>query len=230
MSESGSESEREGEEQAAAPIAIDWPFDPKTTQCVPDLRTMCNLPADAENEGVCTFRALLLPRGMTLHVPDQPGCYVVKGEYRQQLALCNVHFNDTTKRQPELLLGFSTFGVLSPNATGTYTISLALPLRKAKNLYEDTPRMTKISDIAGFSKINEKEMPWCKVLGPALERQPMYSEIKVNTQAGIIGWVRRPLAGRIELLLKRANTEIVGKVTEVARQSKTMGSLIHFSL
>ena len=97
------ESESDGEPGAESEIAIDWAYDEKTMQCIPDLRTMCSLPADADNEGVHAFRALFLPKGQTVHVPGQPGCYVVKGEYRQQLALCNVHFNDTTKRQPALL-------------------------------------------------------------------------------------------------------------------------------
>jgi hypothetical protein len=208
------------EEVEQGEMEIDWPFDHTTTMCIPDLRTMCELPANAENEGVSTFRALFLPKGKTVHVPGQPGCYVVNGEYRQQLALCLVHFVAATKRAPELLLAFSTFGVLDPNATGTFTISLGLPLRKSNNRYEDTPRLTKISDVAGFSKLDDKEQPWCKVLEPALARQPMYNEIKVKKQTDIIVWVRKTLEVRIELLVKRANTAIVGLTADVARQCK----------
>ena len=223
MSASDAEGEGEG---AAETIAIDWPFDPKTTVCVPDLRTMCNLPSDVDESGVHVFRALFLPMGKTMHTPDQPGCYIVNGSYRQQLALCTVHFVDSTKRKPELLLGYSTFDVLSPNATGIFAISLGLPLCKSKNIYEDTPRYTKMSDVAGFSNIKENEMPWSAALGPALERQPMYSEIGVKSQAHIIGWVKKPLKERVNVLAKRANTEIVAKVADVSRQCKRDGEAL----
>ena len=215
-----SSSDDESGDDPAETNQPDFPFDPTTTVCVPDLRTMCNLPADVETDGVATFRALLLPKGKTVHVPDQPGCYVVAAEFRQQLALSKVHFAASTRREPELLLGFSAFGVLNPNASGTFAISLVLPLMRSRNIYEQTRRMTKISDVSGFSKIDEKQMPWCSALKPALERQPMYNDIKVFSQIAIIGWVRKPLKDRIEILEKRANTEIVTIVSEIARQSK----------
>ena len=65
------------EEVEQGEMEIDWPFDHTTTMCIPDLRTMCELPANAENEGVSTFRALFLPKGKTVHVPGQPGCYAL---------------------------------------------------------------------------------------------------------------------------------------------------------
>ena len=69
----------------------DIPFDSKTTVCVLDMRSMCELPVDLETNGVSALRALLLPLGKTLHVPGEPGCYVTDGDFRQQMALCKVY-------------------------------------------------------------------------------------------------------------------------------------------
>ena len=196
----------------------DIPFDSKTTVCVLDMRSMCELPVDLETNGVSALRALLLPLGKTLHVPGEPGCYVTDGDFRQQMALCKVYFVEATKREPELLLCFSDYGVLNPKAKGTFVISLALPLQKRRNVYEETPRHTKISDVAGFSPINDKEMPWSAHLKPALLRQPMFSEINAFSQLNLIGWMKNKLEDRIEILAKRANTAIVAVVSDIARQ------------
>ena len=56
-----------------------YPFDVNTMECVLDLRALCGLPLDPEADGAVAFRALLLPKGKTLHVPDEPGCYATLG-------------------------------------------------------------------------------------------------------------------------------------------------------
>ena len=222
------DSDRDSEDEEVAAMARDDSrpevlFDAKTTVCVCDLRSMCEVPWDLETSGVCTFRALLLPKGKTLHVPGEPGCYVTSGSWGQQLALCKVYFLAATKREPEILLSFSDYGVLNPNKTGTFVITLTLPLLKSRNVYEKTPRHTKISDVAGFSPINEKEMPWSSNLKAALTHQPMYFDINVFSQLQIIGWLKIPLEDRIEKLAKRANTSIVAEVSAISRQGVREG-------
>ena len=98
------------------PARLSVCLDPTTTVCVPDLRTMCNLPADVETDGVATFRALLLPKGQDCARAGptrllRPTWLQTSFASTQQLALSKVHFAASTRREPELLLGFSAFGV-----------------------------------------------------------------------------------------------------------------------
>ena len=78
-------------EELAAPPK--YPFDASTTDCVLDVRSLCGLPQDQEEDGVTAFRALLLPKGKTLHVPDEPGCYATLWPWRMQSALSRVHLS-----------------------------------------------------------------------------------------------------------------------------------------
>ena len=124
------------------------PFDARTTMCVLDTRALCALPMDADDDGAMAFRAFLLPKGKTLHVPDEPGCYATLGPWHTQIALSMVHFVKATSRKPELLLAFIDHGMLSNGkATGMFVSSLQLPLQKKRNVFEETARMTKISDV-----------------------------------------------------------------------------------
>ena len=210
----------DSEDERIEELAIEHPFDSKSTICVPDLRTLSQLPVDSESDGTFTFRALLFPKDKTVHVPNEPGCYATVGPWRQQNAVCLVHFAASTKRPKELLLAFVSMGLLNTNMTGTMVMSLTLPLLKKRNVYEQTPRFTKIVDVVGFSSIDEKAQPWCTMLKPALERQPMYEDLKVYSQSNISGWLRAPLSTRIETLETRARVEIVALVAGYARQDK----------
>ena len=100
----------EGEEDARE---IQHPFDPETTEAVLDVRALCRLPLDADEDGVHAFRALLLHRGKTVHVPDEPGCYATAAPYKSQTAVAIVHFHPSTKRENELLLSFVDYGMVS---------------------------------------------------------------------------------------------------------------------
>ena len=71
-------------------------FSSDTMELVPDLRSICGLPANPDEDGILTFRALVLPKGKTLHVPDEPGCYATVGPWRTQIALSLVHFVEST--------------------------------------------------------------------------------------------------------------------------------------
>ena len=194
------------------------PFNADTMECVLDVRALCGLPQDSDEEGALAFRALLLPKGKTLHVPDEPGCYATLGPWHSQLALCEVHFVAATARSPELLLAFADYGMLNANRKGVFAMSLQLPLQKARNVFEETARFTKVADISGFSPIDVKRQPWCSLLEPALKRQPIYEEQKLYTPADIINHMRIPLATRIEALVKSARNGIAEKVKDLARQ------------
>ena len=197
---------------------IEFPFDAKTTQCIPDLRAMCRLPADADEDGVQTFRALLLPIGQTLHVPDEPGCYATVGPYRTQTSLNLVHFVESTKREDELLLTFVDYGMVNAIMSGVYVQTLQLPLQKQRNVYEETPRYTSVKDIAGFSKINPKAQPWCALLKPALERQPVFAQLGLFTALELFQSLKVSLSTRLKTLHEFAVEDIAKLVADLERQ------------
>ena len=201
--------------------APDYPFDPDKQVAVVDLAYLMALPIDPDADGTASFRALILPQGKTLHVPDEPGCYTTLGPWRAQMGLSMVFFQATTKRDPELLLSFVTMGLLNANATGTYVTSLSLPLTNKRNVFEETPKYTKISDVAGFSDIDGSKMPWSQLLKPALKRQAMFLDMEAYNLAQVEAWVKAaPLAARIAKLKKRAITEIHAACADIAKQDK----------
>ena len=215
---------------AAAPAAtqaeeqtppIQFPFDAATTQCVPDLRALSRLPADSAEDGVHTFRAMLLPIGKTLHVPNEPGCYATRGPWRMQTALCKVYFLEATQREPELLLSFVDYGMVSNSrANGIFVETLSLPLQKARNLYEETPKFTSIKDVCGFSHIQHKDQPWCAMLRPALERQPMFERLEIFTPIDIVTMLKTPLQTRLLKLQAFAEEDVAKMVADLERQDK----------
>ena len=197
-----------------------YPFDSATTECVLDLRALCRLPQCADADGTAAFRAVLLPKGKTLHVPDEPGCYATLGPWRSQISLSLVHFVTATARKPELLLAFVDYGMLNGDATGIYIMSLQLPLQKRRNVYEESPRLTKIADISGFTPINVNTQPWCTMLEPALKRQPIYEAQHLYSPSDIITHLRIPLATRIKGLLDAAKNGIAEQVAGLAKQDE----------
>ena len=206
-------------------------FDVSTMDCVLDVRALCGLPQDSEEDGAVAFRALLLPKGKTLHIPDEPGCYATLGPWRMQSALALVHFVAATNRKPELLLAFVDYGMLSNGtSTGMFVMSLQLPLQKKRNVFEETPRFTKVADVSGFTSIDAKEQPWCAMLEPALKRQPLFEGDKLYSPADIISHLRKPLATRLKGLLAFARAGIAAKVAALARQDKRQAEKVKAQL
>ena len=211
---------------AAAPAAalqsadIKIPFDHKTHECVADVRALARLPADPDDEGVAFFRAFLLPKGHTVHVPGEPGCYACYGRATLKLSLCLVHFVESTKRKDELLLAFVDYAMLSNTMSGMYVMSLHLPLMKARNVYEDTPRYTSMKDVAGFSPIDAHAQPWCAMLQPALEKQPIFKEHGVYKAGDVYTYMKGPLSTRLQKLQAMATADIGTLVSDLARQDK----------
>ena len=206
-------------------------FDVSTMDCVLDVRALCGLPQDSEEDGAVAFRALLLPKGKTLHIPDEPGCYATLGPWRMQSALALVHFVAATNRKPELLLAFVDYWMLSNGtSTGMFVMSLQLPLQKKRNVFEETPRFTKVADVSGFTSIDAKEQPWCAMLEPALKRQPLFEGDKLYSPADIISHLRKPLATRLKGLLAFARAGIAAKVAALARQDKRQAEKVKAQL
>ena len=200
---------------------IGHPFDPETTACIADLRAISRLPADPDSDGLCTFRAFLLSKKHSMHVPGEPGCYVTAAPYRTQTAIALVHFNKATKREDELLLGFVDYGTLSTELSGMHVMSLQLPLQKQRNVYQETPRFTSIKDVAGFTNINVRQQPWSSMLKPALELQAMYKDFDVYKASDIVSLLKKSTsAARLQQLKLCAEDEIDTMVQDLAKQDK----------
>ena len=228
MADAGDDDDDKDEEAVLPPK---YAFDGNTMDCVLDLRALCGLPEDPEEDGVVSFRALLLPKGKTLHVPDETGCYATLGPWRMQTALSLVHFVTATARKPELLLAFVDYGMLSNGAsTGVFVMSLQLPLSKKRNVFEETPRFSKVADVAGFTTIDAKQQPWCAQLEPALKRQPLYEGNNLYSPADIPIHLRSPLATRIVGLLATARAGIATKVSALGRQDKRQAERVKAQL
>lgn len=180
--------------------------------CVVDLRSLCSIPFDNAEDAVRTFRLLRFPKGKALHVPEKAGHYIVHGDYLSQWALSIVHFAEATARKPELCLSFYDYGVLGTTACGIYVESLALPLLKRKNVYSDTPRMTKISDVVGFSPIDFNSIPWSVHLKPALSKQLVFANLKLFSLQDVKANCRLLLDKRIEKLLVFTKEAMVKEV------------------
>ena len=104
--------------------------------------------------------------------------------------------------------------MVSTTMTGVYVQALQLPLHKARNICEETPRYTSIKDVAGFTNINAKAQPWCALLKPTLQRQLMCDEMNVYCPLDIITMMK----ARLKLVHKIAVDEIDQKVQDMARQ------------
>ena len=162
-----------------------YPFDAATTVVVCDLRSLSALPTDPEINGIKCYRALLFVKGFVVHVPNDAGSYATSKSYRMQTSLAVVHFVKATKRRDELLLSFVDMGMLSEMSKGVFVESLQLPLLKSRNIYEETPRFTSVTDVAGFSSIDMGKPPWSTNLKGALQRQQQYKVPKIFLPADI---------------------------------------------
>ena len=199
---------------------IGFPFDASMEDCIPDVRALARLPANADEDGVHTLRAIIFKKGSAVHVPGEPGTYATTGAHRTQTALELVHFHAATQRKAELLLSFVDYGMVSTSMSGMYVSSLQLPLQKARNIFEETPRFTPITDVVGFSRINHNHQPWCALLKPAIERQGMLAQLNVFTAVDVVFLMRRPLNARLQTLREFAVEDIDQLVQDLGRQDQ----------
>ena len=195
------------------------PFDNETDVCIPDLRSIINLPVDAEEEAVQMLRAFIFKRGSVVHVPDAPGKYATTELWRLESALQLVHFKSEYKRPMELLVSFGDFGKASIVTRGVFITSLQLPLQKAARKFEDVPRWWPIEHVSGFTPITATAQPWCMMLPIALARLPMLAPHKLYTSKAMqIHFRESSLEARINELRTLALTHISTTMEAIARQ------------
>ena len=195
-----------------------FPFDAKTEEVVLDLRALYAIPFNTLEDGISALRVMISPKGRCVHVPGQAGKYIVSGDWRSQYGICIVHFKEVTKRPPELLLSFIDFAMLNSAAAGIFVESLQLPLRKSRAVFEDTSRITKIADIAGFTDISPSTAPWNVQLAPALAKQPILKRMGISKQSDIQKQYTQRLEKRISVCILETRANMLAAVEDIRRQ------------
>ena len=211
---------------AGQPDAVVWsgevppkiPFSSKDIDVVLDVKSLCGLPWDAEQDGVHAFRALFFPKGKVIHVPDMPGRYVVDGNWKRQEALVVVHFVEATKRLPELLLSFVDHGMASELQAGISVETLKLPLLIKKDTYESSLKVAPLDDVAGFTPISIGQAPWSIHLPKTLSNLPRFKQLKISRPSEMDAYMKSPLSSRVEALVQMAQAQIDQELKVAMRQ------------
>ena len=202
------------------------PFNSDVTECVLDIKGICSIPFDTDAEGVCSFRVLMMPKGKTMAIPNVHGCYIVDGDFTNQVALVIVHFNDNTHRLPELLCYFMDHGMANRDQSGLSVVSLKLPLLIRKGSYESDTKVAPMSDVSGFTPINVAQLPWSAHLEPALAKIEIFKFLKINKPSTMVNWVAKPVASRIDAILSIATSALDARVAAVTRQDASQASRV----
>ena len=206
---------------------IVYKFDSSKHDLVLDLKTLSEIPFDPDTSGIKTFKAFVFEKGKAVHYPQEAGKYIVSGEWREQWILCVVHFKEETKRKPEFLLNFVDYGMLSTTMSGVSVETLLMPLKKAKNVYQDTPRLTQIDDVAGFSPIDPACTPWSVNLAPCLKKLPQFVLHDITAHRHLLEWVKKKtLRQQFTKLEVAARKAITTEVEAMRRQDESQADKI----
>ena len=222
MSDSDSSGESGQEREVVPPndtSAPTIPFDATKMDLIIDFRSVCSLPHDPDTEGVKALRAITFGKGHGIHAPNAPGKIYVSGEWKTVNALCKTYFVSNTHRDPELLLGFVDYGFANNSMSGVSVETLALPLMLSKGVYQNSVRVTRIEDVAGFTPINPGQTPWSVNLKPTLLKQDIFKTFKIYAPADINKWLAsQKLEKRVEVLAARARSTMNDVLKDQARQ------------
>ena len=222
------EEEEEEEEETLTPkdsSSPTIPFDAKTMDLIIDFRSVCSLPFDPATEGTKALRALKFGKGKGIHAPNEPGKVFVCGEWQLLTVLMKVYFAPATHREPEFLLTFVDYGFANPAMNGVSVETLSLPLLIKKGVYQDSTRLTRIEDVAGFTPINPGHAPWSITMKPALQKQNFFKTFKIYAPADVPKWLTtQKMDKRIETLAKRTRVAMVDAVKELDRQDPHQAS------
>ncbi|KAL1496629.1 hypothetical protein AB1Y20_014233 [Prymnesium parvum] len=209
---------------AASPASSDTPprmlpavkFDATAQDIMIDFKACSELPFDPDTGGVKAFRAIVFTKGKGLHVPDKPGHVIVCGEWSKQEALCLVHFAPQTKRDPQLLLNFVDYGYANNSMSGVSVESLPLPLLVKKGTYQDSPQLTRVSDVAGFTPIDAAKMPWAATLKPCLAKQALFKTFGISSPNDLSDWLEsQKMEERVKQLVGMANSAMTSHLEAI---------------
>lgn len=201
-------------------------FDPKLHDAFTDFRTVIELPFDSDISGVKVLRIVVHEKGKAMQVPTDKGRYVVCGKWWVQPSLTLVHFAESTARtEPELLLNFIDYGFANRAMTGLAVESLTLPLMLSKTTYNTAARITKLSDVAGFSEFNPGLTPWSTQLKPTLAKIQPFKDLEILAPGDINKYVSsQRMNKRIDMLADRAHAALAEQVKALARSDPSQAA------
>ena len=216
---------------AAAPVAAEVPdgyiaYEPTKHSLVVDAASMAALPFDTTESGTQFFRALLLPRGKSVHVPNAPGKYLVMGSYQILLAPMMVHFESTTQKKPELLLYFEDFGMCSEKLNGISVVTLQPPFKLSKNTYKgkNHRRWTPLENVVGFSAVAMNTTPFSTDLTPTLTAIEPYKSLKLTSRSHVTKYIQQPLDRRVGILAEHCKAEIAAECSDLEKAGDRSGA------
>ena len=213
--------------KAAAPVvaaraeaAVPAGFKPCTYgshELIVDPKGWCGIPFDTNDDGFRSFRAFIVPRGKSTHVPNVPGHYALVGTKPEVLvAPLLVHFQPSTGRKPELLVTFVDYAMGNAELSGVSVEALDLPLKKSHNNYARHPNLSKMELVAGFSPV-PVSTPYTVDLEPTLKVNKPWSTLKLSSQSDALAWIDKGLAQRISTLFQHAEAALEAHVQEVKK-------------
>jgi len=191
-----------------------------------DIKTLISIPH--QQDGPCrALQAVITEHGKCLHSEKSPGSMVISGMASVITPFCLVHFIDATKRKPELLVGFSDYGMANIEGQGISVESIPLPLKMRQNQYQRDLYTTEMEKIAGFEQVDLTQIPWSIDLAPCLKglrEAPWLEDARITGQAAALHWFNEPMESKLSLLEIWGTRLIKLETEKLTQQDSRSGS------
>eukprot|EP00966_Prymnesium_polylepis_P285725 6600171-Prymnesium_polylepis.1 len=107
---------------------------------------------------------------------------------------------------------------------GTSVESLQLPLQIKRNVYEDTPRVTRSENVAGFTRIDVGKAPWSMHLKPCLEKQSQFKTFGIASPKYFASWLKsETMEQRVLKLEAMARKALEAEMKSLISQDRSQG-------
>ena len=200
------------------------PFNFEKESLIIDFKSLFQLPFDTEQDGVKALRAIVFNRGTGSLYPKDPSKLLIMGYARKQNAFELVHFDPRSVRAPELLINFVDYGMVNGARNGVSVETLALPLMKAKKVYNSDVNVTPIKEIVGFETIDCGIAPWSMSLKPCLDQIAQFKRTAVCNLRSMQSYISSSMALKLDDCKKWALEDIEAEVKAISRQDESQGS------
>lgn len=208
----------------AAPPKDLVPFNFDKESLIIDFKSLLQLPFDTEQDGVKALRAIVFNRGTGSLYPKDPAKLLIMGKFRRQNAFSLVHFDPRSVRAPELLINFVDYGMVNSARTGVSVETLALPLMKAKKVYNSDVNVTPIKEVVGFEPIDCGVTPWSTTLKPCLDQIAQFKRTAVCNTKSMQSYIGSSMALKLDDCKRWALEDIDEEVKAISRQDESQGS------
>ena len=189
---------------------------PGTHELLVDPKGWCSIPFNTDDDGFKSFRALIVPRGKTTHVPNVPGRYALFGSFDVLVPPLLVHFDPATNRKAELVTSFLDFAMGNAELSGVAVETLELPLKMSHNKYRTAPNVTNLENVIGFSPV-PKAPPYTVDLEPTLKANALFQRLQISTDIDVIKFIDTPLFERVARLFQHAGDKLEDHMTEIGK-------------